>query len=108
MAVTVSRLQIIRRCAPDFRIETGELKICRHNADHREQLAIERNRLTGNLRIGLKTALPRAIAEDHGVRFGPIVIRRKGSAEHWLNSENIEKTARSKNARHALRGRTRD
>ena len=68
-----------------------KLKIRGHHADNRERLGVERYRLTDNIRLPAKPALPKSVAE-HGRRsfVGSIVVRRERATKDRIDSQHSE------------------
>src|SRR5438034_6609321 len=71
--------------------ERREAKLRRHNADHRVGLAVQRDRLPGDIRIAAKTPLPHWIAEhEDAVVAGLQVFGLKRASHERFDAKNLE------------------
>lgn len=93
-----SRVQVERGRSPQIRSKVRKSKIGRHDADNGKRLAIKRDRLAHNVRIGLEVVLPGPMAEHYRVGSGVIVFGRKRSTQLRFHLEDLEKRLDTKAA----------
>ena len=76
---------------PEFIVLAGKLKLRRHDADNSDALAVQGDRLSDQVHIRTKTALPQAVAHDyHATCAGLIFLRRERSTELRFDAEQGE------------------
>ena len=71
----------------------GESEAARHDAGHREGLAVELHRLADHIPVAAE-ALPQAIREQGHFRGArPLLLRQERPAQHRLHTERLEEVA---------------
>ena len=88
-------------------VETGnhaDANVCRHHADHGVRLAVERDRLPDDARVGGEATTPESLAEQHDRRSAGLVLRRRERpSEKRLHSEDRKVTRRYTSADQTFR-----
>lgn len=80
------------------------LETWRHHADHEVAIVVERDRPTQDPRIGIETAPPQAVAQDHDPRPASLIVRPLKSPTHRRHdAEDLEILGRDQLALEPLR-----
>src|SRR5215471_19911618 len=90
--VVIVTIRDLKRCEcywnPYTNVALQELKARRQNADYRIPLVVQKDIAPYNAQVAAVAPLPKAIAQYcNFFRAGLVFIRRKGSADYWLNAE---------------------